>query len=610
VHGTAVRGYHIVNLAFHIGAALLLFGVVKRSFASGAAVEVGESQPREAQVIDGFRIALTVAVLWAVHPLLTSSVTYVSQRTEVLMGFFYLGTLYAFIRGVQEQARIWLPLSVAACFLGIASKETMVTAPVLVLLYDWAFVAGSLRQIWQSRWGYYLALSGCWLLLFFLMSGLNDRAVGYGLGVTWWTYVLTECQAVLHYLRLVAWPTPLVFDYGVLFVDTLGEAWPAVTALVLLLLTTVFALFRWPRVGFLAAAFFLILSPTSSIVPVATQPIAENRVYLPAAAIIALLAVGIQAGIAKRGWGALMLAAGALTCLSIQRNDIFKAGLTLWHDTVAKRPDNPRAHSILGEMLYGAGRLQAAKAQFEKALALKPDYYEAHNNIGTTLYALGDAAGARRHFEAALRLRPDFPAAHNNLANVLLQFGEVDNAGHHAEEALRLYSDPNRLKPDLAETHNNLANVRLYQGNVPDARQHYEAALRLKPDFLQARMNLAVSLRLMGQLRESNAHLEQLLQAMPDFPEAQFNHGLVLEQMGQFDAASRRFANAINLKPEFVEARVSLAMLLARGGDLEGAKKELEAASRLRPGDTSISAKLEQVIAALRGKEASKSKVR
>jgi tetratricopeptide (TPR) repeat protein len=526
------------------------------------------------------------------------------------MGFFYLGTLYAFIRGVQDRSHVWHSLSVAACVLGIASKESMVTAPVLVLLYDWAFVARTLREMWQFRWRYYLALFASWLLLWFLMSGLEDRAVGYGLGVSGWTYVLTECHAVLHYLQLVVWPTPLIFDYGVLFIDRVGDAWPSIVALVLLLSATIVALFRWRRAGFLAAAFFLVLSPTSSVVPVATQPIAENRVYLPSAAVIALLAVGIHSVLGKRGWAATALAAAALTSLSIQRNNTFQDGLTLWQDTVAKRSENPRAHAILGEVLYGAGRLQPAKLQFERALALKPDYYEAHNNFGTTLYALGDATGARREFEAALRLQPDYAAAHNNLANVLLQFGEVDNAGRHAEEALRLYSDPNRLKPDLAETHNNLGNVRLYQGNFAEARQQYEAALRLKPDFLQARMNLAVSLRLMGQLQESNAHLERLLQARPDFPEAQFNHGLVLEQMGQFDAAAQRFANAVNLKPEFAEARVSLAVLLARRGELEAAKKELEAASRLRPGDASIRAKLDQLNATLRGRETSKSNIR
>jgi hypothetical protein len=185
--GTSVRGYHVVNLGLHIGAALLLFGVVRRTLELPPAANLTSGRSRPSLLMnsslslrrrladcgnprrrldgsprrfaprddkqEGFialppdgsalvpalalksgPIALAVALIWAVHPLLTVAVTYISQRTEILMGLFYLATLYTFIRGTRESPHVWFPISVAACFLGMASKEGMVTVPVLVLL--------------------------------------------------------------------------------------------------------------------------------------------------------------------------------------------------------------------------------------------------------------------------------------------------------------------------------------------------------------------------------------------------------------------------------------------------------------------------------------------
>src|SRR5208282_291393 len=129
--------------------------------------------------------------------------TYITQRCESLMGLFYLLTLYSFIRGAESQRPVgWFTLSVFACFLGMASKEVMVTAPVMVLLYDRTFVSGNFREAWTRHWRLYLGLASSWLLLGCLMADLHNRGVGYGLGIAWWGYALTECRAVVQYLRL------------------------------------------------------------------------------------------------------------------------------------------------------------------------------------------------------------------------------------------------------------------------------------------------------------------------------------------------------------------------------------------------------------------------
>ena len=203
--GDNVWGYHTLNLAVHILAGLTLFGLVRRT------LRWPSLRDRFGAAAD--ELALATAVLWTVHPLQTESVTYIIQRGESIMGLFYLLTVYCFIRGVEsERSRLWYGLSVAACALGMVSKEVMVSAPLMVLLYDRAFVSGSFREAWWQRWPLYLALASTWIPLGFVLvtagnfanASLNARAIG----LKWWQYLATQPGVILYYLRLSVWRAP------------------------------------------------------------------------------------------------------------------------------------------------------------------------------------------------------------------------------------------------------------------------------------------------------------------------------------------------------------------------------------------------------------------
>ncbi len=205
--GVTVGGYHAFNLAIHALAALTLFGFVRRTLLRPSL--------RERFAASATSLALATAVLWAVHPLQTEAVTYVSERCELLMGLFYLLTLYCFVRGTDsKRSGSWFTAAVVACLLGMASKEVMVTAPLMVLLYDRTLVSGSFREAWKRHRWLYLGLASTWLLLARMMIGLHSRGVGLGLQISWWSYALVECRAIVKYLCLAIWPHPLVFDYG------------------------------------------------------------------------------------------------------------------------------------------------------------------------------------------------------------------------------------------------------------------------------------------------------------------------------------------------------------------------------------------------------------
>ena len=229
--GSAVGSYHVVNLLVHVLAGLVLFGVVRRTL----------RQPVLASRFGAhaFELALLAAALWTLHPLQTESVTYISQRAEALLGLWYLLTLWCFIRATEPGASPkWGRWAFVVCLLGMATKEVMVSAPIFVALYDRAFVAGSWREAWVQRRKLLLALASTWLLLaWFVASGGGTRGVsaGFGLGVSSWTYLLTQCQAILLYLKLSFWPHPLVLDYGTGLVRSVTEVWWQGVILVVLL---------------------------------------------------------------------------------------------------------------------------------------------------------------------------------------------------------------------------------------------------------------------------------------------------------------------------------------------------------------------------------------
>jgi tetratricopeptide (TPR) repeat protein len=563
--GSAVRGYHLLNLSVHVLAGLALLGVTRRTLRlrsrpPRSRVEgPARPQPEIRRRLDAaaLPLALAAAVLWTVHPLQTEAVTYVSQRTESLMGLFYLLTLYAFIRGTESSPGLWHSLAVAACLAGVACKEVMVTAPLLVLMYDRTFVAGSFREAWRRHWRMYLGFAGTWLVLGLLMTGLSHRGVGYGLGATWWAYGMTECQVVMRYLALAVWPHPLVLDYGPDLESRITIIAPYAALLAGLVAATIVGVWRRPVLGFFGVWFFAILAPASSVVPVAVQPMAEHRMYLPLAAVLAAGAAGLYILAGRRSL-VIGLALGAgWGCLTLQRNETYRTELAIWADTVAQAPDNARAHNNLGLILFQAGRLDEALDHYEQAVRLKPGYADGQGNYGCALFRAGRIPEALDHLETALRIRPDSAEANYNLGNALFQLGQ-------REEGIALCETALRLDPDSAEAHYNLGNMLYQDGRREEGSRHYQNALQLKPDYAKAHINLGNALAEAGRWDEAMAHYAEALRLQPDSANAHNGLGSILLQLGRLPEAQTHFEQALQIRPDYAPARRNLEFVRQR----------------------------------------------
>lgn len=579
ISGDHVWSYHALNVAIHALAALALMGLVRRTLTAPALRErFGTAAPS---------LAFVTALLWAMHPLQTETVDCIAQRTESLCALWYLLTLLCFVRGAEPSGNaagrhptVWFSLSLLSCLLGMATKEVMVSAPLLVLLYDRTFHSGSFMAAWGRRRRYYLMLAGTWALLAGLVfggRGSRGVAAGFGLGVSWWSYLLKQCEALALYLKLSCWPHPLVLDYGTAVVDTAATVWWQGGLVLGLLAGTGWALRRKPVFGFAGASFFLILAPSSSFVPLVTQTMAEHRMYLPLAGLLALVVGSAYCWIGPRLSGVLAAAAIALGATTIARNHDYLNPLRIWADTVAKCPQNARAHNNLAWALQALGKPAEANTHFARAIALSPGYVSAHYNWGVALLDQKRTGDAITQFEAALRLAPAHADAYANLGNALMQV-------QRAAEAVPCYEQALRLRPG-ADVHYDLGVALVALGRGLEAVGHFRAALQWDPALAEAHYQLA---RLADEAdRPAEAEREYLatLHLVPAHEAAHRQLGLLLARMGRLAPAAEHFRAVIRLQPADADARGNLGNVLLLQGDVREAISCYEEALRLRPDD-------------------------
>jgi protein O-mannosyl-transferase len=461
---------------------------------------------------------------------------------------------------------------------------------LVVWLYDRTFVSGGFAAAWRRHRWFHLGLAATWLLLGYLVitTGNRGETAGFGTEISWWAYALTQCRAIAHYLWLTVCPYPLVLDYGTETVGNVSEVLLPALVLGLLLTGVLIALRRRLVVGFLGVWFFAILAPSSSVVPVATQTMAEHRMYLPLAAVVVLVVLAIRF-LAGRACLIVFLAlAAGLGWLTERRNRDYHSELAIWSDTAAKQPANARAHCSLGTIFAHAGRLTDAASRFTEALRLDPQNAEAHSGLGAVFTQQGRLSEALVHYEAALRINPDDAVAHNDLGNALIGFSRFPEAITHCTEAIR-------LNPRDAKAHYNLGYALLKSGRLKEAIDHLEAAIRLKLDSADAHYNLGNALVQAGRTPEAVGQYEQAVRLAPTLVEAHGNLANALLQTDRIAEAVTQYKQALRLKPGDADVRFNLAVALRKLGRTAEAYRELLEVLRLKPDDAEAREELERL---------------
>jgi hypothetical protein len=363
------------------------------------------------------------------------------------------------------------------------------TAPLAVLLYDRVFLYSSAIEMLLKRRWLYAGLAGTWLVLLLLMAAGHGRGttVGFSHGVTPLDYLLTQCWAIPHYLRLAIFPWPLVLDYGNQLVKEPLHVLPGLLVLAALLVGTAAGFRFQPWIGFLGTCFFLILAPSSSFVPIVTQTIAEHRMYLPLAAVIVFVVIAAdalwrrwqerRASMGQHGLPSSALCLPALAAamvfgwLTWQRNFDYATAESIWRDTMAKSPGNIRTHANMADVFLAAGNPEAAIRELDICVQMNP------------------ASAAHRYNRATLLLRLE-----------------------RYEAAIQDYNEALKLDPSDADTWNNRGIAWQDLGRHDLAIDDFTQAIERNPELAVAYRSRAISYQAVGQLFAAEADLRRFIE--------------------------------------------------------------------------------------------------
>jgi len=590
-------GFHLFNMLLHALTGTVLWALVRRTltldFFAGRFSAVAAP------------LAFLVALVWTLHPLQTEAVQYVTQRTELMMGFCYLSVLYGSLRyftaGDDSERTRWLVLTTLVGMAGMACKEVMVSAPTMVLLFDRTFISGAFVRAIRKHWPLYLGLLLGWgVLLPLNVGGPRSASAGFHLNVPAYAWWFTQCKVLLLYLKLCVWPWPLVIHYEFPYLQTLSAAWPWLLAVGSLILATLLLVWRRTAAGFLFVWVFAILSPTL-VVPIITEIAVERRMYLPLIAPVAIFVVGGYALLQKlakpRGkagnaadekaivrWPLVVTTAVVLVCslgfaaLDLRRLAMYENPLLLWQDAYAHQPDNYYVHVNYGVELLNQNHADEALEQLELALEMdKSDAAHIFAVMGKAHLLAKRSTKAKECLEEALRLRPDFPEAEGNLGIVLLrEFQDIEGALPHLERSLA-------ARQDSLEVRHSLALALINSGRSHEAIHWLEPVVRLSPGSSDAHRDMGLALGNIGKLPEAVAEFEAALRLSPKSAELHQYMGMAHLNMGRNQAAINQFERALELEPDRADAHYYMGFAHFNARRFSDAAAEFEQTLRLRP---------------------------
>lgn len=569
--GDAVTGYHLVNIALHALSACMVVAIVRRLELPCA-------------WLSGF--------LFALHPICTEAVAWISEQKSTLSAFFYLaaGLTYLSFDRTRRPQSYWS----AFCLfiLALLSKSVTATLPAAILLIFW-FRRG--RLSWRLDvlpllpWLTAGAASG---LFTAYVESTYIGAHGEAFSLSPIQKLLLAGRAIWFYVLKVVFPSDLIFVYPHWTISA-SVWWQYLFPVGIVIAAAGLLALSWRhRVPLTAFLYFIgTLFPVLgffNVYPFRYSWVADHFQYLASLGVLVSVAWAISRLLSRFTRSRMLKASvSAFLCLTLgvltwRQSGYYESNQTLFAETLAHNPNSSMANNNLGFELAGIpGRQDEAMAHFEAALRSDPNSAEAHENLGLALSKVpGRLPEAIAHLEEAERLQPDYPESHLNLGSVLAKVPT------RLSDAIAEYETALRLKPDFEEAHLDLGTALARTPRVNEAIAHYRAAIAIDPASAQAHYSLAnVLARTSDGADAAIAEYSAALRIKPTYVEARTNLATVLATIpSRLPDAVREYRTALEIDPGSVEAHYDLALVLIRMPGRENeAMTELEIVTRLRP---------------------------
>ena len=564
VWGMRPWGYHLTNILLHAADAAMLFlvsvsilaAVRIRGSVDGVDPAVGTQGPLSLGVIVA---GMAAALAWAVHPQHVESVVWVTERRDVLSGLFYLACVWSYLQAHRPEASDsergrWQTASVACCVMALLSKATTVSIPVVLVILDvyplrrlsgkpWTWLQQPNRHVLHEKLNYAV------LAVLAVVVGFVGQAKSEALrsldeiGVT--ERLAIAAHSVFFYVSKTVWPIDLAplysrpetirpldppFVYGVLAVA-------GGTAVVVLLRR------RWPAGLAVWTCYIAALLPTSGLITIGDELVADRYSYLPTLSLF-VLGGGMLLWLWEISWlGRLRLAwraslaMGTAALLTVSARQaagvmvVWQDSLTLWQHVIERRPRSHKAWNNLGGALAKDKRFAEAERVCRRAIELDPDRAAGHHNLGVILTRMNRDAEAEPAFREAIRLNPDHGHAHASLGTVLVWMNKPAEAIEHLKTAMRL--DPE----GVPNAHFQIGEAYRRLEKFEEAARSYEIAIRMKRSILAPLAGLADVNLSLGRIEQAEEAAQQAVNLRPDRPEGRYALAQVRSRQGRVDQA-------------------------------------------------------------------------
>jgi len=576
--GVNAGALHLVNVIFHIANTVLVLLVLNR-------------------MTKRLWPSVFVAALFALHPLHVESVAWAAERKDVLSTFFWLLTMFAYVRYSERPSVIRYLITLLLFVMGLMSKPMLVTLPCVLLLLDyWPL------ERFQSSKKLILLLEKVPLFALSGASGVITYIAQHKGGamavIAFRERVANAIYSYLVYIGKMIWPSRLAVLYP--YPADMIPVGKAVVYTIILVFITVLVVYYGQRHKYLLVGWFWYLGtlvPVIGIVQVGTQAMADRYTYVPLIGLFIIISFGAADVFVKIPFNKVILAVSGVMVLaactvvtSIQLR-YWKNSFVLFDHALAVIENNYVMQNNYGNVLSEQGKPEEAAKHIAEALKHIPNSPEIHVNYGNALKDLGRIDEAIEQYKFAIKLNPNMALAHYNLGVALAAQGKYDEAIEQyrnylgpgadlsqpyedlanalarqgkVEEAVGQYQRALAARPGSVEVLSNLGYAMAQSGKPQQAVEYYNKALEIEPNEVITHGRLALVLASLGKIDEAIEQCQIVLKARPNDAEMYNNLGILLYTKGRFDDAIESYQKAIQIDPNFVKARDNLSAAIAR----------------------------------------------
>ena len=450
-------GYHLSNTLLHLFNTFFLYVI-------------------SLKILENKRVSIIGAALFAVHPVHTESITFISARLDLLCGFFLLASFYFFInystsktssdapsndRSILPREYIFYILSLLSFILSLLSKEMAVTFPVILLVYNYLHEGKNIKWILP-----YFGLLCIYIL--FRIFGVEAFLTQHRLQNDLFTVFFTAAVAVLDYMRLLLLPYSLKAYYTLIWYNAFD--FKVIVAVLFLIISMIAMLWLWMKgektLLFLLVWPFLTLIPVLNIGSLGEFAIAERYLYIPSIGFCVLVGAVLLRLVEEKKWRKVVIPMSfavivVFTGITIDRNRVWADEVTFYQELVKVAPDSALPHANLGIAYRNSGYLDKAINEYEKAVQLAKGNHKLHKILGVLYSKKGYFEKAIAALEKAVALKQDYFEAYNHLGIAYAKSGLLDKAALNFEIVLK-------IRPDSVKVFENLKRVRKMQQKKAD----------------------------------------------------------------------------------------------------------------------------------------------